>query len=837
MEKPELESTRVQPGPSANSETLSMSMWGGCPFKTREQWPASISHNSTRRFLRTKRLGSRLCFFLRHHRMSQWSPPGADANSRRRKRPAEHPQDSPQAQQDDDQAPDEEAQLYECPVKGPQYQTSQCCSSPTHQLKCPAQYTTKYLSAHSYPSHLAYEDSWEEIQSIRTIRAENKVEANKLVNNYRFGFRKWKSHVTERPFEDRSEVVKELYSELNVIKPHTGPAHLLTCGNVTYMFLFGWWLSVIYLLVGLLMFLTVIGAPYGKLCWKLSCYFLWPFGKLVCQIGHTFRRCCEQMPDCECTLEWMEDSSPVLLPSPTESPVPEEASERQAPSGYWCRPSTYVWLLLGYPPLVIIHSLVCLLSWILVFTIPVAKMNARTLAVILLLPPEDVSVSESSQRKYQGYESRTVLCCYHAANWYYYKYTVDGINVFAVNLLPLVIFALIIGYIDSDNRYASSDAKFAIAIVSIIPLSHYIGMGIASISAQSNFAVGAVVNATFGSVTELTFYITALLRGHRASNPCLQEVVKAALTGTLLGCILFIPGICMIIGGLRHCEQRFNSRCTGVSSALLFISVGGVFAPTLFSKAYGNFVCDACTNSTSANTTSNSSGPFVCHNCHYDVNNGTLFHHHVEPLVYTVSALLPVAYIIGLIFTLKTHSHIYDIHLGDGQESQNHQHGSTVVHWSRWRSLLILIMATVLMSACADLATEHMQPILNQPNISQYFIGVTIIAMVPEIPEIVNGIQFALQNNISLSLEVGSCIAVQVCMLQIPILVLFNAFYDVGFVLLFSDLHLWTSIFSVILVNYIFMDGKSDYFQGTALVVVYLILMALYYFAPSPAGC
>lgn len=62
-----------------------------------------------------------------------------------------------------------------------------------------------------------------------------------------------------------------------------------------------------------------------------------------------------------------------------------------------------------------------------------------------------------------------------------------------------------------------------------------------SIAAQSNFAVGAVVNATFGSVTELTFYITALLKGRQEANPCLQEVVKAALTGTLLGCILFIP--------------------------------------------------------------------------------------------------------------------------------------------------------------------------------------------------------------------------------------------------------------------------------------------------------
>lgn len=105
-------------------------------------------------------------------------------------------------------------------------------------------------------------------------------------------------------------------------------------------------------------------------------------------------------------------------------------------------------------------------------------------------------------------------------------------------------------------------------------------------------------------------------------------------------------------------------------------------------------------------------------------------------------------------------------------------HGA-VVHWSRWRSLLILVVATVLTSACADLVTENIQPILNQPNVSQvntrlwacadsfesvvswkntnvriwllqYFIGVTVLAMVPEIPEIVNGIQFALYNNISL---------------------------------------------------------------------------------------
>ncbi|XP_043084218.1 putative cation exchanger C521.04c [Puntigrus tetrazona] len=697
-----------------------------------------------------------------------------------------------------------------------------------HTHSCVLQTSGSYTPKHPQRTCSFGEETWDENPCKTTISAENEVEAQKLANNYKFGFRKWKSHVTERPFQDRSDIVKELYSELNVVKACSAGS-LFTCGNFLYVFLFGWWISLIYVFVGLLMFLTVFGIPYAKLCWRLSCYFLWPFGKLIEKASVSVPVYSVKILQ-DNSLEVDEDrksSSSLLLPTPVEETIEEPTGSPQD-DHYWRRMSTYSWLLVGYPLLVVTHSVLCLVSWLLVFTIPVAKMSAKTLHTILLMPPEHIHISQASEA--QDHEGQVILCCYHAVNLYYYKYTVDGINVFAVNLLPLVIVSLVIGYVDQSNQFVSSEVKFATAVSSIIPLSYYIGMGIASISAQSNFAVGAVVNATFGSITELTFYITALLRGHHQGNTCLEEIVKAALTGTLLGCILFIPGICMIIGGFRHREQRFNSRSAGVSSSLLFISIGGVFAPTLFSKAYGNLICEDCTNSSGTN----SSGSFICKNCHYDLseNSYSLFHSHIEPLVYTVSILLPVSYIIGLIFTLKTHSHIYDIHVGDGTG-----HLGASVHWSRWRALLILIVATVLMSACADLTTEHIQPILSHSSISQYFIGVTVLAMVPEIPEIVNGVQFALQNTISLSFEVGSCIAVQVCMIQIPILVLFNIFYDVGFVLIFSDLHLWASIFSVILVNYIFMDGKSDYFQGTALVVVYFILLALYFFAPSPAGC
>lgn len=198
----------------------------------------------------------------------------------------------------------------------------------------------------------------------------------------------------------------------------------------------------------------------------------------------------------------------------------------------------------------------------------------------------------------------------------------------------------------------------------------------------------------------MTFYITALLRGHRAGSKCYEEIVKAALTGTLLGCILFIPvsvtdrwkclhqtaaetpsqtswwcfflnlfgwsvqGICMTVGGIKHSEQRFNSRSAGVSSALLFISIGGkrgsvshykllwcvfmfhaykldscpgVFAPTLFSKIFGSLVCENCSN-----VLGNASAPFVCNDCHYSTVGGFFFLQFNEPFydVYRIAGVV-----------------------------------------------------------------------------------------------------------------------------------------------------------------------------------------------------
>ncbi|CAH1777879.1 unnamed protein product, partial [Owenia fusiformis] len=668
-------------------------------------------------------------------------------------------------------------------------------------------------------------------------KPENEIEAQRMANNYLFGFKKWKSHVTSRPLEDRSEIVKSLYKEES---PALGRVSLFKPGNFVYVVLFGWWVALIYLLLALIMGLTIIGRQYTFFCLKLAKYFIWPFGKFIHKKASDVILQDDMSPNGrvrrDATMEERRYES--FTHSPEESTTllsDNKGIERTRSSNdpmahrisaYWKRPSTYVWLILGFPIAVIVHCLVCFLSWLTVIFIPISKINAKTIRRILLLPP-DVMEIDSADMNVRQPQGEIIMFTTNAANLYFYKYTVDGMNV------------ILVSYLDPDNTYTSDITKFVLALLAIIPLAYYIGMAIASISAQSNFAVGAVLNATFGSVVEITLYITSLLKGIEKKTSCYSELVKSALTGTLLATMLLIPGICMVLGGIKYRVQRFNPRSQGVSSSLLFVSVAGAFAPSIFSKAYGTLECAKCVNSSTMatiNSTENITWGLQCTDCYNSVfgisGDKTIYNTHIRPLVYTCAMLLPLAYIVGLVFSLKTHrSHIYDTFKSDAVEGPGHG-----VHWGRIKSAIILLVSTVLMSLAADLVTEHIHPLLQTSGVSIYFFGVTLLALVPDIPEIVNGIQFALQNNISLSIEVANCIAVQVCLLQIPILVLANVIKDLGLILVFTDIHLWSVIFAVIMMNYVFQDGKSNYFQGTALVLVYLALIAMYFFAPNPRG-
>jgi Ca2+:H+ antiporter len=207
-------------------------------------------------------------------------------------------------------------------------------------------------------------------------------------------------------------------------------------------------------------------------------------------------------------------------------------------------------------------------------------------------------LSEGQQAPSSGSPtSRVLLCTYRAVGWKYYKYTVGGVNIMFINLLPLVIFAIIDGFFLLDfvedreragkhvplilHIIASRALIFIMSLASVIPLSYFIGMAVASISAQSSIGMGAVINATFGSIIEIILYGIMLTEGK-------GHLVEGSIVGSLLAGTLLMPGLSMCSGALKKKEQKFNAKSAGVTSMMLIMAFIGTLTPTLFYQTYGN---------------------------------------------------------------------------------------------------------------------------------------------------------------------------------------------------------------------------------------------------------
>jgi len=193
--------------------------------------------------------------------------------------------------------------------------------------------------------------------------------------------------------------------------------------------------------------------------------------------------------------------------------------------------------------------------------------------------------------------STVLLCTYRAVGLRYYKYTVGGVNILFINLLPVVFFVIFDGMVllpiaEHHEKMGqpltgvfgfitSRTLIFVMSLLSVIPLSYFIGMAVASISAQSSIGMGAVINATFGSIIEIILYGIALTDGKGL-------LVEGSIVGSLLAGVLLMPGLSMCGGAVRQKEQKFNAKSAGVTSTMLIMAIIGVLTPTMFYQTYGN---------------------------------------------------------------------------------------------------------------------------------------------------------------------------------------------------------------------------------------------------------
>lgn len=184
--------------------------------------------------------------------------------------------------------------------------------------------------------------------------------------------------------------------------------------------------------------------------------------------------------------------------------------------------------------------------------------------------------------------SSILVCTYRAVGIKYWKYTVDGTNIFLINLMGVVLFVIFDYWILDEVLHMKLIIThpaflFVAALFSIIPLAYFIGQAVASISAQSSMGLGAAINAFFSTLVEVFLYCVALNQGK-------GQLVEGSIIGSIFAGILFLPGLSMCFGAIKRKTQRFNAKSAGVTSTMLLFAVIAAFGPTLFYQIYGT-VC------------------------------------------------------------------------------------------------------------------------------------------------------------------------------------------------------------------------------------------------------
>lgn len=350
-------------------------------------------------------------------------------------------------------------------------------------------------------------------------------------------------------------------------------------------------------------------------------------------------------------------------------------------------------------------------------------------------------------------------------------------NIFVALLVftPLALLAA--------HFHVSPLLVFIFSAIAIIPLAKYIGDATEQLATHTGPAFGGLMNATFGNVTELIIGIFALQAG-------LIEVVKASITGSIIGNILLVLGTAIFFGGLKREKQTFNLTAAKAAGSMLILAAIALVIPAVF----------AVTTPAVASIS-------------------------LLQLSFFVSLLMIFAYVAHLIFTLRTHKHLYA-----GEHGEKESEADLLApNWKISTSIIILGLSTVAVAFVSDVLVAAITPLVTQFGWSQLFIGAILIAIVGNVAEHSSAIQAALKNRMDLALSISIGSATQIIMFVAPALVLVSFVLAKPMNLVFNLFELVSIVFAVFVVNAVTDDGESNWLEGVQLLVAYAILAVAFF--------
>ncbi|MEL6135839.1 MAG: calcium/proton exchanger [Cyanobacteria bacterium J06628_6] len=330
---------------------------------------------------------------------------------------------------------------------------------------------------------------------------------------------------------------------------------------------------------------------------------------------------------------------------------------------------------------------------------------------------------------------------------------------------------------------------FVTAALAIIPLAGWMGTATEEIAVVAGPSLGGLLNATFGNATELIIAIIALRAG-------LVNVVKASITGSIIGNLLLVMGLSMLLGGLKFKEQDFQPVVARMNASSMNLAVIAILIPTAV-----DFTSPSITEPT------------------------------MQRLSAAVAVVLILVYILTLLFSMKTHTYLYDVGI-DAQEDLEEGHEKP--NLSLW--IAVLLGATLLVAFESEFLVDTLEVATQQLGISELFTGVILLPIIGNAAEHATAVTVAIKNKMDLSVSVAVGSSMQIALFVAPVLVLVGWLIGQPMDLDFNNFQLVTVIVAILIANSISSDGKSNWLEGTLLLATYTIIGLAFYFHPMIEG-
>ena len=332
--------------------------------------------------------------------------------------------------------------------------------------------------------------------------------------------------------------------------------------------------------------------------------------------------------------------------------------------------------------------------------------------------------------------------------------------------------------------HASPSAVFIVSCLAILPLAGLMGEATEHLAHHAGPGVGGLLNATFGNAAELIIGFMALRAGE-------TEIVKASLTGSILGNMLMVLGVAMLLGGWRFKELRFNQMAAETGSGMMLLAVVALIIPTIYAS--------------------------VTQHRHPE---------HIESLSVDISWVLVFSYLASLVFQFRTHQAWFDP-VEAGAAGQDGEHGKP---WSIARSTIVLLAAAALVGVVSEFLVHAVDEAGRALGLGKVFMGVVLVAVVGNAAEHSTAVVVALKQKMDLAFGIAMGSSMQIALFVAPVLVIAGDWMGRPMGLEFTLLEVSAVMLSVLAVAHLVQDGRTNWFEGLQLLAIYTILAMAFYF-------